>query len=141
MEKQIREILESDGQCPTDLEKLLEKMAAQDSGYGYLLKRFRAEKLRILADNWPGWFSRLGWWFAKLLMYSALVCSLAVIYLAGKAGVDAVTYGLVGASIYYAIIQIFTPGRIEKEAALLRSESEQQFGAGQPAIIDEEKAD
>ncbi|MGM0598260.1 MAG: hypothetical protein ACQETH_00465 [Candidatus Rifleibacteriota bacterium] len=112
MEKKIREILNKDRQNPEDFEKLLEKMADGSSEFEYLLVRFRKEKKKILHHSWQSWFNMLGWWFAKILMYSSLCLSISAVYLFGKAAVDPLTFGLIGAAFFYVIIQIFTPGHV-----------------------------
>lgn len=114
MDKQIREIINKDRKNPEDCEKLLEKMVDSSSEFEYLLSKFRKEKNEILHKSWQSWFNMLGWWFAKILMYSSLCISILVVYLFGKAAVNPLTFGLVGAAFYYALIQILTPGHVAR---------------------------
>jgi len=141
LRKQIQEILQADSQKPEQFEKLLKQLEEKDSGFSYLLEKFQIEKKKILAKSWPSWFSRLGWWFAKLLMYGALLAAIVAIGLFGKKAVDPLTYGLVGAAAYYVIIQLFTPGRINREIAFLDVEDEKQSLQKLFAQINEEKTD
>lgn len=118
------EILAGDSRNPEDYENFLLRLAEGDPAFLYLLGKYRIEKNKIQATCWTGWFQLLGWWFAKLLMYGAAVFSLALVYAAGKAAADPLTYGLIGAAVYYALIQIFTPGRIRREVEGLKTTDE-----------------
>ena len=141
MEKQIRKIIKDDSQNPVELENLLQNLAGDNAEFSYLLEKFRLEKKKILAKSWSGWFQRLGWWFAKLLMYGALVSAVLIIGAVGKKAVDPLTYGLIGAAFYYVIIQLFTPGRMKRETDSFIIEDEKQLLGQLFAQIDEEKAD
>jgi hypothetical protein len=124
LDRQIRELLEKDSQKPEDFESLLEKLSAQDSDFKYLLGRYQFEKKKTLIESWQGWFQLLGWWFARLLMYGTLTASLTAVFFYGKAAVNPLTYGLIGAALYYVLIQIFTPGRIARETKALSPKNE-----------------
>lgn len=124
MDQQIRKTLVEDSKEPEDLEKLLEELATQRSEFGYILGKFQIEKQKLLLKSWQKWFQLLGWWFAKLLMYGTLVGAVIFVSILGKDAVNPVTYGLVGAAIYYAIIQIFTPWRLSWETDSIVVEDE-----------------
>ncbi|GAB4280027.1 MAG: hypothetical protein Kow0029_24360 [Candidatus Rifleibacteriota bacterium] len=120
MEKQILEILTKDSQSPKEFETLLEELASNRKEFAYLLEKFRMEKKKILVKSWEGWFQLLGWWFAKLLMYGALVVSIALAVIFGRDAVDQITFGLIGAAFYYVLIQVLTPYRIRRETEALK---------------------
>lgn len=129
MDKHTRDILNKDQKSPEDLEQLLEELVDKDSEFEYLLTRFRTEKNKILQDSWQSWFNMLGWWFAKILMYSALGFSILFVYLFGKAAVNPLTYALIGAALYYALIQIFTPGHVARYMKFEKQLSHKPFNA------------
>lgn len=141
MHKQIQEILKLDSQKPEEFSLLLKQLAEKDSDFLFLLEKFQIEKKKILAKSWPGWFSRLGWWFAKLLMYSSLVAAVVLVGLFGKAAVNPLTFALIGAAAYYAIMQVFTPARIGREVEFLQVDDEKQLLQNLLKQINEEKAD
>jgi hypothetical protein len=95
----------------------------------YLKNKIELEKLEKARNEWGEWFSFLGWWFGKLLIWGALIGGVAGAYLGGKSAIDPITYCLVGAALYFALVQIFTPIRLswiknnlEKDCELIRQE-------------------
>jgi hypothetical protein len=95
----------------------------------YLKNKIELEKLEKAQKEWGDWFSFLGWWFGKLLIWGALIGSVAGTYFGGKGVVDPITYCLVGAAIYFALVQVFTPirlnwikGNLAKDSDLIKKE-------------------
>jgi hypothetical protein len=121
LSKQIRKILEQDSQKPQKFDKLLKKLAQQMPEFRYLLIKRQIDQKQLLALGWQKWFQYLGWWFARLLMYGTMVAALTLVGLLGKEAVNPLTWALVGAALYYVIIQVFTPMRIRREVEALQT--------------------
>ncbi|MFZ2960260.1 MAG: hypothetical protein WA705_25540 [Candidatus Ozemobacteraceae bacterium] len=116
-------IFRQDCENPLSTEKVLEKSreALQKDGFfvDVLIEKLRRERYLEISRSRDSWFSSLGWWFAKLFMWSSLVAALVGWFTWGKAAADPLTFALLGASGYYALIQIFTPLRLSRETKLL----------------------
>jgi hypothetical protein len=125
--RQIRKILEEDSKEPESLESLLQKLSKELPEAIYLERKYIIERRKLLAGAWQKWFQYLGWWFARLLMYGTLVAAISFSYLYGKNAVTPLTWSLLGAAGYYALIQIFTPMRIKREVEALESSEEENL--------------
>ncbi|HOY67606.1 MAG TPA: hypothetical protein PLP29_11985 [Candidatus Ozemobacteraceae bacterium] len=80
-----------------------------------LLVTWQERLMRDLHAAQDAWFSALGWWLARLLIWSSLAAGLLGVWLWGPPAVDPLTWGLAGATCYYIIIQLLGPWRLKKE--------------------------
>jgi len=80
-----------------------------------LLTTWQERLMTEIAKGQEGWFSALGWWLARVLIWTALVAGLLGIYFWGAPAADPLTWALLGAAGYYVAIQILTPLRLKKE--------------------------
>ncbi len=120
MKNKLVTLLHNDSQKPEKIEELLKKLATEEPVvFNYLEKKLEMQTRRLGAEAHRAWFDLLAWWFARLLMYGCVVAGLLFAWVYGKSAVDPLTWGLCGAAVYYMLIQIFTPTRLKRDAAVL----------------------
>ncbi len=81
-----------------------------------LLARVQYEKAVLIKASGPQWFKFLGWWFGKLLIWGTFLTAVILGSVFGTKIVNSLTFAFFGAAGYYALLQIFTPIRVSKEA-------------------------
>lgn len=80
-----------------------------------LLSTWQERLMSEIAKSQEAWFSALGWWLARVLIWTSLAAALFGIYIGGARVADPITWGLLGAVVYYAAVQILAPFRLRKE--------------------------
>lgn len=80
-----------------------------------LLTTWQERLMSEIAKSKETWFSALGWWLARVLIWTSLAAALAGIYVGGSRVADPLTWALLGAAGYYAAVQILAPFRFRKE--------------------------
>jgi hypothetical protein len=90
-----------------------------------LAQKLRRERAGEISRSQGLWFQALGWWFAKLFMWTSLFAALIGVLAFGRASADPLTWGMLGAIVYYVAIQVATPWRLSQQEKSLRILDEQ----------------
>lgn len=80
-----------------------------------LLTTWQERLMSEIARSQETWFSALGWWLARVLIWTSLAAALAGVYIGGARVADPLTWALLGAAGYYAAVQVLAPFRLRKE--------------------------
>lgn len=86
-----------------------------------LLITWQERLMSEIAKSQESWFSALGWWLARVLIWTSLAAALFGVYVWGPAAADPLTWALLGAAGYYVAIQLLAPIRLRKEKRHLES--------------------
>ena len=80
-----------------------------------ILTTWQERLMSEIAKGQEAWFTALGWWLARVLIWTSLATGLFGVYFWGAPAADALTWALLGATGYYIVIQVLTPLRLKKE--------------------------
>jgi len=97
-----------------------------------LLMTWQERLMSEIAKAQETWFSALGWWLARVLIWTSLAAALIGIYIGGSRVADPLTWALLGAAGYYAAVQLLAPFRLRKE----RLHLEAALAARREAIVE-----
>ncbi len=101
------EILISEIQSPADLQSLLDRLPASTTCgkeiAALIQAKDRAERRQGFVKNEALWFSKYGWFMARVVILFGLIAAGLTLITRG-AGIDVVTYLILGAAGYYLLL-------------------------------------
>jgi len=127
LSNQVREkiltLFEAEGKGDTQalLRRLGEELGDDGALAELLLANHQERMLTEIGRAQQAWFGALGWWLARVLMWSSFVAGAAGASVYGAAAADPLTWALLGAAGYYAVIQLLAPWRLAREQRQLEA--------------------
>lgn len=129
---QLLELLLGEMQSPVDLQKILDRLPSaanctQELGQ-FLKAKDRAQRREDFIKNEALWFSKYGWFMARIIGLFGLLVFVFAVSVRG-AGVDFFTFALLGVAGYYLLLVTLSNWRYraknKKRRRLLERESHQ----------------
>jgi len=117
--KQLLKLFRQDIENPLSYEEITRRSAELLEKDGFLMElmieKIRRERAGEIVRSQEMWFQSLGWWFAKLFMWGALLAAVLGVLFFGRAAADPLTWSLSGCAVYYVLIQVLTPWRLAQQ--------------------------
>ncbi len=115
----LKQALDTDEPLEQTLVRLQKEAGSAAPVFEAIARILRNQRLAEVARSRDSWFKALGWYFARLFMWGALLFAVGAYLAFGAQAANAVTWGLCGAVGYYLLIQVCTPLRLRKETGHL----------------------